>query len=436
MTWLQRYRLRDLVLNSAWLGPILAIPAALLANQAARWADGALGWQAAVGVTGSQGVLTALASAMLTFIVFVFSIMLLAVQLASAALSPRVISLFYRSPLLRLSLSLFVFVFTFDLSVLARIDTAVPALSARIAAYGTVVAIAVFLYMIDRVGKSLRPVAVLTEVGRIGQNVIRAVYPDEAGVSAGPATDVDAALSGTPFVVPSSRSGVVLAFDPDGLLALARRSNCLVEVVPQVGDFVVKGDALFRVYAGGRDLADELLESIAIGPERTMEQDPAFAFRIIVDVASKALSPAINDPTTGVLALDQLHHLLRSVGTRNLDTGEVRDADRRLRLLYRTPDWPDFVGLAVTEIRQYGKDSIQIVRRMRAMLESLIRVLPPERALRLQEELEILHRTVERAFEDPEDRTRADLGDSLGIGGRASALNPQESGVGIQDSGR
>ncbi|HSB35717.1 MAG TPA: DUF2254 family protein, partial [Thermoanaerobaculia bacterium] len=199
--------------------------------------------------------------------------------------------------------------------------------------------------------------------------------------------------------------------------ALARRKDCLIEVVPQVGDFVAPGDPLFRVYGDG-DVEDrDLQQSIAIGPERTVEQDPAFAFRIIVDVAAKALSPAINDPTTAVLAIDPLHHLLRSVGLRRLDTGHVFDGAGRLRLAYRTPNWEDLVDLAVTEIRHYGKDSIQIARRMRAMLESLIRVVPEERAVRLREELDLLHRAVDRTFLDAEDRGRADRADSLGMGG-------------------
>ena len=186
--------------------------------------------------------------------------------------------------------------------------------------------------------------------------------------------------------------------------------------MPQVGDFVAQGDPLFRLYGG--DVDDrELQQAIAIGPERTMEQDPAFAFRIIVDIAAKALSPAINDPTTAVLALDQLHHLLRTVGQRNLASGQVRDENGRLRVAYRTPDWDDLVGLAVTEIRHYGKDSIQIARRLRAMLESLIPVVSPERAVRLREELDLLHRTVERNFLDGEDRTRAARPDSMGMGG-------------------
>ena len=418
MTWLQRYRLKSFLLNSVWLPPLVAILAALLANQLAQSADRLLGWRAQVGVAASQGVLTALASAMLTFIVFVFSILLLAVQLASAQLTPRVIAHFYRNWTLRLSLAIFVFVFTFDLAVLSRIDASVPRLSAWLAAYGTVAAIGVFLYMIDKVGKSLRPISVLTSIGKTGHDVIVEVYPQRvtsAGKVPGPSSTMS--TGDCRRTVENVSPGVVLAFDPVGLTALARRADCLIEVVPQVGDFVAKGDPLFRLYGAGDVDDGTLRQSIAIGAERTMEQDPAFAFRIIVDVAAKALSPAINDPTTAVLAIDQLHHLLRSVGLRDLDTGHVRDETGRLRLAYRTPDWDDLVALAVTEIRHYGRDSIQVARRMRAMLESLIRVVPQERAVRLQEELDLLRRTAERAFLDAEDRVRADRADSLGMGG-------------------
>jgi uncharacterized membrane protein len=148
-----------------------------------------------------------------------------------------------------------------------------------------------------------------------------------------------------------------------------------------------------------------------------MEQDPEFAFRIVVDIASKTLSPAINDPTTGVLALDQIHRLLGAIARRRLDTGRVHDGGGQLRLAYRTPDWEDFVGLSVTEIRHFGRESIQIVRRMRAMLESLIEVVPPQRVALLRAELDLVNRGVDQDFRDPEDRIRAASADSLGVGG-------------------
>src|SRR5262249_62399574 len=111
---------------------------------------------------------------------------------------------------------------------------------------------------------------------------------------------------------------------------------------------------------------DLLAETVAVGQERTLEQDPAFAFRILVDIASKGLSPAINDPTTAVLALDQIHHLLREVGRRCLDDERVRDRGGALRLIYRTPDWADFVRQTVTEIPHLGGASSQIARRLAA----------------------------------------------------------------------
>src|SRR5262249_2585668 len=202
-----------------------------------------------------------------------------------------------------------------------------------------------------------------------------------------------------------------------GLATMAARSDCVIELAPQAGDFVAPGDPLFRLYGG--DIADHLLyHSIALGPERTMEQDPGLAVRVTVDIASKALSPAINDPTTAVRALDQLHHLLRNVGGRRLDDERVCDTKGRVRLVYRTPDWKDFVTLAVTEIRQFGGSSMQIARRMRAMLENLIQTLPAERAEPLRQELKLLSRSAEHPFLEPEDRSVGGSGDSQGLGGK------------------
>jgi uncharacterized membrane protein len=419
MTWLQKYQFRNFLRDSVWLPPLFGMVGALLMFPVIRWVDAILGWKAVVGPDGARAVLGALSSSMLTFIVFVFSIMLLAVQLASAQLSPRIIAGFYRNPVLKFSLTLFVFAFTFTLAALSRIEDTVPQIALWVAVYSSVTSIAVFLYMIDRVGKSLRPVTVLTTIGNRGQKVIEEVYPRLVSGTQDTQSNVALVPPGEPSrIVATGRTGVVLAFDVDGLVAMARGAGCLIEFVPQVGDFMTSGDPLFRLYGSAEAITDHQFEqAVAIGPERTMEQDPLFAFRIAVDIASKALSPAINDPTTGVLALDQVHRLLRAVGARQLDTGRHLDESEALCLAYRTPDWENFVSLAVTEIRQFGGTSTQITRRMRAMLENLIEVVPPQRAVALRAELELLRRGVERDFRDPEDRARASSADSLGVGG-------------------
>jgi uncharacterized membrane protein len=151
-----------------------------------------------------------------------------------------------------------------------------------------------------------------------------------------------------------------------------------------------------------------------------MEQDPTFAFRIVVDIALKALSPAINDPTTAVLAIDQLHRMLRSVGRRNLRTDEILDGSGRLRVIFRTPNWEDFVHLAFSEIRACGANNLQIVRRLRAMIENLKETLPEHRHGKLQIELSLLDREAERLFRYPEELALASIGDSQGLGGHSS----------------
>jgi uncharacterized membrane protein len=418
MTWLQRYKIRHYCQHSIWIMPSLGIVAAMVAVPLLNRIELAFGWEARTSVDAARAVLGTLAASMFTFIVFVSSALLVAVQLASAQLTPRIIAIVFRDPGTKWSLTVFVFTFTFALAALLRIDTNVPALTSRLAAYGCVASLVIFLYLIDHVGKALRPSGAFRSVGVLGREVIEKVYPRQLS-TAKKASPVPAGIvAGEPdMTVASLRQGAVLSCDIEGLVSMAQRADCVIELVPQVGDYVAVGDPLFRVFQGGGGVTDGALrKSIAVGQERTLEQDPALAFRIIVDIASKGLSPAINDPTTAVLAIDQIHHLLRNVGGRDLDDDRVRDATGKIRLIYRTPAWEDFVRLAATEIRHFGGQSIQVARRLKAMLENLIETLPAERTAALRREIDLLHRSAERFFPEPEDLALAEISDSQGVG--------------------
>jgi uncharacterized membrane protein len=420
MTWFQRHRVRRYIAASIWIFPVLSIAAALGAVRLLNRFDAALEWKSNIQPEAAQSVLSALASTMFTLIVFVSSALLVAVQLASAQLTPRVIAIVFKDSIMKFSLSAFAFTFTFTLAALLRITDSVPWVTSIVAAYGCLASLGVFFLLIDHIGKALRPSWAARAVALLGRAVIESVYPRRLSESRDSDRDLADALQGEPSsTITSSADGVVLAFDVHGLVSLAQRADRVIELVPQVGDFVATGDPLFRVFGGGATLPEaELRGSVALGQERTLEQDPAFAFRILVDMASKGLSPAINDPTTAVLAIDQIHHLLRNVGNRQLDDGRVRGAAGRLRLVYRTPDWEEFVHLAVTEIRHFGSTSIQVARRLRAMIENLIECLPEERALLLRPELAMLRRSSERSFAEPEDRALADISDLQGVGGK------------------
>lgn len=391
------------------------------------WIDRSIGWTLSVNLDGARAIASAMTATLLTFIVFIFTVLLVAVQLASVQLTPRVIARVFKDPFTKISLGVFVFIYAFSLVILGQLEEKVPLISGLLVGYGSLACVAIFIFLIDRLGKELRPVRILTSVGAEGDQVIRAMYPERIAEDTVALMPTEEIVLGEALreVKHGGHPGVILAFDRQGILALAQRADCLIEIIPQVGDFVATDDPLFRIYQNNKSIDElSLSRSIAFGPERSLEQDPTFAFRIIVDIASKALSPAINDVTTAVLAIDQLHHLLRQVGSRRLDTGNDRDATGQLRLVYRTPDWEDFVHLAVTEIRQFGGTSIQIVRRLRAMLDNLVKTMPTDRAGSLRQELSLLQRTVARSFIDPEDRILAGISDLQGVGGKSVHTDP------------
>jgi uncharacterized membrane protein len=418
MTWRRRYRVRSYFRNSLWILPATSIVLALISVALVTRYEQAVGSRASVSPETARAIMTTVAASTFTLVVLVSSAVLLAVQLASAQLTPRIIAMIYRNRVLKLAFAFFVFTFTFSAGVLARIETSAPRLASYIAVYSFLISISLFIYFIDQIGKLLRPSSALRNVALAAREVIRDVYPTPLTEASPAPTEIETISGEQPRIIPSRMDGALLAFDLKGLVALAEASNCVIELVPQVGQFIAVGDPLFRIYRGGEQLAESRLRnSVVKGSERSPEQDPMFAFRIMVDIAIKALSPAINDPTTAVLAIDQIHHLLRDIGRRDLAEGHSTDARGQVRLLFRTPDWEDFILLATTEIRQYGSNSIQVQRRLRAMLEDLTDTLPQARHRLLQRELALLATASRRSFPDLDDQALAESADLQGIGG-------------------
>jgi uncharacterized membrane protein len=394
---------------------------ALLFNVLLRKLDQAMGWTLmGFGLDGARGLLAMLAASMLTLLVFLLSSLLIAVQVASAQLTPRVIAAtFMRDRPVKFTIGVVVFTFMLSIGVLGRSEESVLQLSTMVCILASIASIAMFLFLVDYALKSLRPVSVVGRVAAEGFKVLEEVYPYLVGAEVDRRRSTLASKPGPAerTIHHEGSSAVLIAADFRWLSSAGIRARGLIELVPRVGEFIAVGEPLFRLYGGAAALDDQpLRDSLAFGQERTLEQDPMFSFRILVDIAAKALSPAINDPTTAVLALDQIHRLLRSVGRRHLDTEAMLDESGTFGVAFHTPDWEDYVILAVSEIRQYGGGSFQVVRRLRAMLENLIASLPADRRPPLEVQLRMLARTVERAFPDREDRESAAFADPQGLG--------------------
>jgi len=405
--------------SALWFVPLIAILLELLVTRLLHDLDQRLGWTLlGLGTTGARAVLDTTVSMTLSFLVFTFGSLLVAIQIAGGQLTPRIIATtLLRDNIVRYAVGLFVFSAMFAISALNRLETQVHQLVLLLAALLAIMSMASFLYLIDYAARLLRPISILTRVAEIGLTVIESLYPEQTRPpdAAGPA----APGLGTAdrIVAHLGSSQVLLTVELPDLVAAARAADVIVEVIPSVGDFVAKDEPLFALY--GIAAIDEhmLHDALRFGTERTMEQDPTFAFRIVVDIALKALSPAINDPTTAVLAIDQLHRLLRQVGRRQLSDENLRDEAGCLRVIFRTPNWEDFVNLAFSEIRRCGAGNFQVARRLRAMTENLARTLPEHRHVALQQQLALLDREIEHQYVLPEDLALARGSDSQGLGG-------------------
>jgi len=423
MRWNRRYGLKSYARSALWIVPFVAIPIELVISRIAHWLDPRLGWTL-LGYTqqGAQALLEALVTMTLSFVVFTFASLLVAIQIAGGQLTPRIIATtLLRDDLVRYTVGLFLFTLLFALRAQDQmagggVHQAVIFLAATLGLF----CLAAFLYLIDHAARLLRPISILRKVAGAGLTVIDSVYPEPA--AAQPSVSGLRRSLGSPdrTIHHEGTSEIVLAVNVGFLVSEAQKAGVLIELVPQVGDFVAADEPLFNIYGSAGLIDDALIRStVAFGPERTMEQDPTFAFRIIVDIALKALSPAINDPTTAVLSIDQLHRLLRSVGKRHLRTDDIRDGTGQLRLIVRTPNWEDFVHLTFNEIRLAGANNTQVARRLRSMLENLIQTLPERRHAALLEQLSLLDRDLQRHFPLPEDLALARISDSQGLGGHS-----------------
>ena len=223
------------------------------------------------------------------------------------------------------------------------------------------------------------------------------------------------------MVVHSDRGGIIQALDVEGLLALGEHIDGLIVLTRTVGDFVPRGSVLARVFCHGAVPGEQRVRGlIAIGDERTIDQDAAFALRILVDIALMALSPAVNAPTTAVQVLDYVEEFLQSVGEHELHHIAVLRADsHRARVAIPRRTWSEYLDLGVTEIREFGATSTQTTRRLRAVLEDLnVSVLPAHRGA-VEEQLEKLDAALNENVADPARRAYGGQPDSQGIGGVA-----------------
>jgi uncharacterized membrane protein len=362
---------------------------------------------------------SAIASGMITLTGIVFSFTFVMVQFSATAYSPRLVQWISRDPVISHSLGVFTATFLYAISALMRVDRGgegkVPFISGWIVVGLLLVSTAMFIGLIRRISL-LRVDRMLVFTGDMGRAVISEASP-VTGSLVGEAIEKILRLPVSQTLVHAGHPSTVQAIDTDLLVRLASDGSGVIELVAGVGDSVVEGNPLLRVLnAATRFDEEKLRAAVFVGMERTFEQDPKYAFRLLVDIAIKALSPAINDPTTAVQALDQIEDLLSRLGRGEFEFAAFRDAEGEVRLLVPSPDWDDLLSLAFSEIAYCGATSVQVMRRMNAMLTDLGVALPASRRPALDAWRSRLRRLIERNYSDLEEREEALREDRQGLG--------------------
>jgi uncharacterized membrane protein len=375
---------------SLWFVPGLMIAASIALSLLLVEVDSTIGndWTSrypllfGVGVDGSRGMLTAIASSMLTVAALVFTLTLNAVNQASGQFTPRIFRNFLRDRANQFVLGYFVSVFAYCLVVLRTIksdDEAnfVPSIAV---ATGLVLALGgtiVLIFFIHHIAASLQISKIIGEIVDETKDSISRLFPDELGKPA-PEDDEEMADrlddTGRDWVkVPSSRSGYIKLVDVEDLADFAAENECIVRMEVAVGAFVGTGSRIVSVLPSdsqefGDDKIEEINDLFVISRDRTIEQDVGFGLRQLVDIALKALSPGVNDTTTAVSCIESLGELIGELASKEFPE-KARVANGKNMIIVKAPTFADFLGTAFDQIRMSGKGNSVVFMKLASAIE-------------------------------------------------------------------
>jgi len=286
------------------------------------------------GAEGARGVLTAIGSTVITVTGVIFSVTIVALQLASSQFTPLVLRSFLGDRANQLVLGVFIATFTYTLLVLRTVRSAtqdnqvfVPSISVAVAIGLALVSIGLLIYFIHHVSRSIQAAVIIDRATRDTRQVVDRLFPREADTSDSQRLAHEPATP--PMIVAADRAGYIQAVDEDALVDLARQHRLTIRMDRRVGEHLLPGVAVASVWSASEmpdATADGVRQAFVLGPERTLTDDLELGIRQLSDIALRALSPSLNDPTTAMICFDRLAEMVVLVGCR-LTPAAVRGPD-------------------------------------------------------------------------------------------------------------
>lgn len=386
------------------------------------------------GADGARGMLSTIASSMITVAGVTFSITIAAVAQTAAQYTPRVLRTFMRDRANQAVLGTFVGVFAYCLVVLRTIrggdeGAFVPAAAVLGGFVLALLGVGVLIFFIVHISQLLQASSILDRVRRETEDAVDRLFPadlGESGTRAAGGAPGGTAPGGTadpargPWRALGARtSGYVQSVDEDGLLAFARTRGAVVRMALGVGEFAVEGTPLAAIApagappgrpggAGDAQGDEHALNALyVLSPYRTVTQDAAFGILQVVDIALKALSPGINDTTTAVTCVDHLAAVLARIARRQLPAAVRADADGTVRVIAAAPTFESLVGTAFDDVRRSAAENVTVLARLLDALRTVGSCTrDPARRHVLAEQVDRVAEAAARGVHAPDDRRR------------------------------
>ena len=347
------------------------------------------------GAEGARGLLSSIAGSMITVAGVTFSITIVALQLASSQLSPRVLRNFMSDRSSQVVLGAFIGAFTYSILVLRSIRSEqdgiaafVPSVAVSVGIAFSLVALGMFVYFIHHIASRIQLSSI---VGKIADETTEQVRSEwtEVDENAGPA----GLPEDEPGKVTANGSGYLQLMDFGQLHEVATEHLIVIRVEVMLGSWVQEDAPLFAVWpasAAEGALRDRLLRQVSLGAQRSIEQDAAFGIRQLVDVGLKAISPGINDPTSATDCIVRLGQILVASGRRHHPRRVFADDDGTVRLVVPHDDWDDLVRLAFDQLCQYGAASPDVLIALASTLQTIATAVPARRHAALRQQIDLI----------------------------------------------
>jgi uncharacterized membrane protein len=377
-----------------------------------------------IAAAAAQQIFGALASGMITFTGIIFSAVFVAAQIQTSSYSPRLAARLRRDPVVIAGLAFPTATATYALFALAAIGghanrgtrDFVPTVTVIFGLVLAVLTLGAFVALVQRAFELTQIGGIFRGLMRSANAVIEDVHP--AGAQhAGAAPNITPGTGAAVVIAHHGPAAVLAAIDRAALLRLASETGGFIEVIPMIGHYLAPGTPTLRVH-GGHSAPDpaHARRVVILARQRTIDQDPAFVLRMLVDIAIRALSPAVNDPTTAVQALDRIEGLLVELYRRAPGPMLILDTDGVAVGRVPAPTWTGYLELGLIEIRQYGSSSVQVSRRLHALYDHLVAEIDEAAQPRIELERRLLDEALAGFFPDPEEHAIVTRPDRLGLG--------------------